>query len=230
MSTRIPASQKIYLCSGCFSSFNRSGFAHHIAQSTNPACSVFAQISDLAPEMVQDEDEMLVDDDELQDDVGIRPFEGDFFGESHEYAEEDFGWPGSDNEESDAEEDLAQEDAQAGVGEGQGDSIESQRVPEIERPSLPQPAPTNVYIERFADKFPGTKAGTLLPSNLDASSSFDHYNRHLGHEDNIYHPFKSRLDWQVARWAKMRGLGSNAVSELLKIENVSIPIYTPMNY
>ncbi len=38
---------------------------------------------------------------------------------------------------------------------------------------------------------------------------------------NPYHPFASKLDWQVARWAKMRGPGSTAVTELLEIDEVS---------
>lgn len=35
-----------------------------------------------------------------------------------------------------------------------------------------------------------------------------------------YSPFASRLDWEVARWAKLRGPGSTAVSELLEIDGV----------
>jgi hypothetical protein len=40
---------------------------------------------------------------------------------------------------------------------------------------------------------------------------------------NIYAPFSSKLDWEVACWAKMQGLGSNAVTELLSIEGVRFP-------
>ncbi len=39
---------------------------------------------------------------------------------------------------------------------------------------------------------------------------------------NPYHPFTSKLDWEVARWAKMRGPGSTAVTELLEIEQVCL--------
>jgi hypothetical protein len=39
---------------------------------------------------------------------------------------------------------------------------------------------------------------------------------------NPYWPFTSQLDWKVAHWAKMRGPGSTAVSELLRIESVSV--------
>ncbi|CDO72219.1 hypothetical protein BN946_scf184970.g71 [Trametes cinnabarina] len=38
-----------------------------------------------------------------------------------------------------------------------------------------------------------------------------------GSNTNVYAPFLSALDWGVARWAKMRGPGSTAVTELLDI-------------
>ncbi|KAH9929368.1 uncharacterized protein B0H18DRAFT_874057 [Fomitopsis serialis] len=37
---------------------------------------------------------------------------------------------------------------------------------------------------------------------------------------NPYAPFASRLDWEIARWAKLRGSGSTAFSDLLAIEEV----------
>ncbi|RDX41450.1 hypothetical protein OH76DRAFT_1459168 [Lentinus brumalis] len=38
---------------------------------------------------------------------------------------------------------------------------------------------------------------------------------------NPYAPFASRLDWQLAQWAKLRGTGSTAFTELLAIEEVA---------
>lgn len=40
--------------------------------------------------------------------------------------------------------------------------------------------------------------------------------------DNVYHPFQTKLDWDVAEWAKTRGIGANQFNALLKIEGVSI--------
>jgi hypothetical protein len=37
---------------------------------------------------------------------------------------------------------------------------------------------------------------------------------------NAYAPFASKTDWDVAQWAKLRGCGSTAFSELLAIDNV----------
>lgn len=42
-------------------------------------------------------------------------------------------------------------------------------------------------------------------------------------EANIWAPFASKLDWEMARWAKLRGPGSTALTELLKLDGVSFP-------
>lgn len=39
---------------------------------------------------------------------------------------------------------------------------------------------------------------------------------------NPYAPFASKIDWEIARWAKTRGLGSTAFSELLAIDGVRL--------
>ena len=38
---------------------------------------------------------------------------------------------------------------------------------------------------------------------------------------NPYAPFASQIDWEFAKWAKLRGPGSTAVTELLALEGVS---------
>ncbi|KAF8872990.1 hypothetical protein BD779DRAFT_1613730 [Infundibulicybe gibba] len=44
------------------------------------------------------------------------------------------------------------------------------------------------------------------------------YRSALGEGANQWAPFNSKLDWEIARWAKLRGPGSTAVSDLLSIE------------
>ncbi|THU87442.1 hypothetical protein K435DRAFT_681657 [Dendrothele bispora CBS 962.96] len=56
----------------------------------------------------------------------------------------------------------------------------------------------------------------------DSSDGFRRYQSNIpGSEQNIWAPFASRMDWEVARWAKMRGTGSTAFSELLEIDGVN---------
>ncbi|KAI0060270.1 hypothetical protein BV25DRAFT_1807574 [Artomyces pyxidatus] len=60
-------------------------------------------------------------------------------------------------------------------------------------------------------------------------SAFDLYNAKIGApNDNPYHPFASKVDWQFAKWAKTRGPGSNSVTDLLKIEE--IPQWLELSY
>lgn len=40
-------------------------------------------------------------------------------------------------------------------------------------------------------------------------------------EANPFAPFLSQMDWEIARWAKLRGPGSTAFSELISIDGVS---------
>lgn len=69
-----------------------------------------------------------------------------------------------------------------------------------------------IYVEHF----PG-KPGAILDNEEQENYGFTAY----AHSNNIYSPFLSEIDWKVAQWAKLRGPGSTAVSELLSIPQVS---------
>ena len=50
------------------------------------------------------------------------------------------------------------------------------------------------------------------------------YQEKVGHGDqptNLYAPFSSQIDWEFAKWAKLRGPTSTAVTDLLNIPGVS---------
>ncbi|KAG9316995.1 hypothetical protein JVU11DRAFT_1175 [Chiua virens] len=84
----------------------------------------------------------------------------------------------------------------------------------------------------FIDRYPGDAAGhpvsantTMTPPIPDANHCYAE--RLKGQADDSadrspYWLFTLQLDWEVARWAKMRGPGSTAVSELLNIDGVSL--------
>ncbi|KAF8986396.1 hypothetical protein BDQ17DRAFT_1259683, partial [Cyathus striatus] len=42
----------------------------------------------------------------------------------------------------------------------------------------------------------------------------------VGDEKNYYHPFKSNLEWEIAKWAKLQGPSSNAFDQLIQIDGV----------
>ena len=70
---------------------------------------------------------------------------------------------------------------------------------------------------RYNDKHQSARAGQPLTHE----ESRDHvYDAALGGGDNPWGPFNSKKDWEIARWAKLRGAGSTAFSELLAIDGV----------
>lgn len=70
---------------------------------------------------------------------------------------------------------------------------------------------------RYSDKYPNARAGQ--PLSREESRDCE-YASALGGGDNPRAPFNSKKDWEVARWAKLRGVGSTAFSELLAIDGV----------
>ncbi|KAI0039173.1 hypothetical protein FA95DRAFT_1504536 [Auriscalpium vulgare] len=69
--------------------------------------------------------------------------------------------------------------------------------------------------------FPGL-AGAPIPHDAQAPGTYDVYRDRLDPADpaNVWAPFTSKLDWEIAKWAKMRGPTSTAFTELLQIEGV----------
>ncbi|PIL28221.1 hypothetical protein GSI_09633 [Ganoderma sinense ZZ0214-1] len=79
----------------------------------------------------------------------------------------------------------------------------------------------------FVVPFPVDTAGAPIPpADLSTETSeqvtYQHYQQGVdGSDHNPYAPFASRREWEVARWAKMRGPGSTAFSDLLAIDGVA---------
>ena len=80
------------------------------------------------------------------------------------------------------------------------------------------------YVERklrqpiVVEHFQG-QAGAILSEEEAETYGYTRYN--TGRDaTNPYSPFISELDWHVARWIKLRGPGSNATTEFLKIPGV----------
>ncbi|KAJ7639595.1 hypothetical protein B0H17DRAFT_1216800 [Mycena rosella] len=71
------------------------------------------------------------------------------------------------------------------------------------------------------ETFPGGLAGKPTSAAREQSSE-KAYESSLSDStaSNPYAPFTSKMDWEVARWAKLRGAGSTAFSDLLNVEGV----------
>ena len=71
-----------------------------------------------------------------------------------------------------------------------------------------------IFLTKFTEQYPDSGAGNPM------SSSEPHHIYSATASDNDYSPFKDKMNWEIARWAKLRGPGSTACSELLSIPGV----------
>jgi hypothetical protein len=70
------------------------------------------------------------------------------------------------------------------------------------------------------DRFPFGSAGAPTPGKDRGASAYESL-RDM-HADNPWAPFSSKLDWEVAQWAKTHRLTSTSVAELLAIPGVRV--------
>ncbi|KAJ7060041.1 hypothetical protein C8F01DRAFT_1210503 [Mycena amicta] len=155
--------------------------------------------------------------------LGSTQFTGDCFGE--DYGPEDFG-DGDVDEVPEPDVDDSADNIGAANSTWDENSWEPERVPrtdgtdgmdiisdsEEEPEQHPPPTPeTRVIAEdRFhqapvVEHFPSARAGEIVGSDVAKSAE---------------EPFMSKMEWEIGYWAKMRGSGSTAFTDLLKIEGV----------
>ncbi|TEB30513.1 hypothetical protein FA13DRAFT_1792487 [Coprinellus micaceus] len=84
-------------------------------------------------------------------------------------------------------------------------------------PPPPPPSLSSPVIIKYSQEHPGTHAGCAV-SSADGEDKV--YRQTVGTDENMWVLFTTKLDWEVAKWVKLRGPGSTAVSELLVIEGV----------
>ena len=63
---------------------------------------------------------------------------------------------------------------------------------------------------RYRDKYVSSRAGEALSREESRDSG---YGAALGGGDNPWAPFNSKKDWEIAKWAKLRVVGSTAFSD-----------------
>ncbi|KAJ3925403.1 MAG: hypothetical protein NXY57DRAFT_1051695 [Lentinula lateritia] len=148
-----------------------------------------------------------------EEDDPIHLFQGDFFGNN--YSNEDF--PGFDDD--DCEDD-----------ENGNEETEADLDPELEPTWEPAREPASVlqeYDEQNTSIKTGVDDENEDVSMQDGKSLLRHLPAHREEihieqfGENKWAPFASRMDWEIAHWAKLRGTGSTAFSELLAIDGVS---------
>lgn len=163
-------------------------------------------------------------------DSETRQFVGDYFGQLQE---EDFNWEesqnrdvdeGHDDDELDDDEDNINPGLYEDLGESPSPSVLHSEAHSHSnthaRPSLlgpPAPALHQSNPEHVKH-FPGL-AGASLPGLRN--TIYTTYWRDIHNKPIIWDPFNSQTNWEFARWAKLRGPSSTAISDLLEIDGVS---------
>jgi hypothetical protein len=186
-------------CAGCRRNFTASGYTMHIRRPYTPACSVAHRENLQAAEL----------NDSPSDDIEeVSRFQGDFFGD---YQEKDFPWPAEAELDEDDEDILSNDDyMDIDVDGHQGGPLNHEAMLDHGEGA------DNISIEHF----PSSSAGAAIPD--DQGFVETDYDRYLSQCGNIneYTPFASQIEWDIARWAKVHGITSTAVTELLGIKGV----------
>ncbi|KAG2085840.1 hypothetical protein BD769DRAFT_1374013 [Suillus cothurnatus] len=68
--------------------------------------------------------------------------------------------------------------------------------------------------------YPDSQAGKLI-TRAEVQDANTTYGFSIGNAENPYSPFSSRMDWEIAQWAKLCGPSSTAFSDLLSIRGIS---------
>ncbi|KIJ91569.1 hypothetical protein K443DRAFT_14285 [Laccaria amethystina LaAM-08-1] len=70
----------------------------------------------------------------------------------------------------------------------------------------------------FIVRFPGNSAGAVHSrQGIDQNTQ---YSAAVGSDNSRFAPFSSQMEWEIARWAKLRGPSSTAFNELMAIEGI----------
>ena len=236
-------------CAGCYQPFTVPGLASHLKQTQNPRCkAVFEADYGYVPE----DDDILPDPSQISCDSFTDDYGPDNFARDAEIDEENMDLddqdlpPDSDVDEDDIDPDCDFEDPSQDPDIGWEPPVTEQDMADLdahdfEDPENVHPPPIASqcsaahdalqnprYVENFNDKYAHAQAGMCVGSRPDMNTT---YQSRLPDNTMTWAPFSSKLDWEIARWAKLRGPSSTAFSELLAIEGVSaarlIQTHTP---
>jgi hypothetical protein len=205
-------------CPGCRKSFSRlGGYSNHLQQTQKSACR--AVLARAVGEWLS----------ESSDDADTGPYSDTPVANHLDFNFEDFNFEGHDDEE-----DLmysANDYGEAPVPEqleGGMDVDEPENNQEVEN-DLHQAREVRWAAEEafrktpVVEAFPSAEAGAPI-ADIQALPRYDSYKTCLKNSDNPWDPFSSRLDWEVAYWAKRCGPSATAFTELLRIDGVSTSV------
>jgi hypothetical protein len=98
--------------------------------------------------------------------------------------------------------------------------LSSEQRPECSAPLVIQTVPGKTSLNAVVTHFPQGHPGAPVTSLPQGSSIYESNQDRLG--ELLWAPFHSECDWEIVRWAKMRGPTSTAMTELLAIPGVRV--------
>ena len=234
-------------CTGCGKSFTSSGYWSHLTQSQNPSCQAVLEeqltgvCSDSSsgcgdtsscPSEYADSNFGQLDEDRVEG--GDEKIESD--DESMDVDDESMGGGDESKEDEDQrrmdyeletswERPRSSENHSQGSGNNidcnEDDGTQDSVFDYVSRLSAEQRVhECAARAIRYSSTHPHSRAGAVVSFAKQAVD--DLYSSGLSSHRNPWAPFTSEIDWKVAHWAKMRGPGSTAFSELLAINGVSV--------
>ena len=75
------------------------------------------------------------------------------------------------------------------------------------------------WVEPTIKCYPGNRAGEVCSKGITVMQECE--NALGARSENAYFPFNSRIDWELAKWAKLRGPSATSFTELLNVSGVS---------
>jgi hypothetical protein len=239
------------LCLGCNIEYKGKGYTLHLRKSLNPTCREIFECAN-AGGLNDEESVPIADQAQFGDTIdngfpsGNAAFEGDYFGDAADYTPEDFGHLDSDDEEENTTGAGGDVD-----DEGDDDAVDlpnqyeplravdrvdedipmptpeqrSENMPSIAAPSKAtrKAAEDRFHHKPIVEHYPGGRAGKTISTTQKSAEELYRSSLADSTNENPYAPFTSKMDWEVAKWAKLRGAGSTAFSDLLNLDGVCSP-------
>ena len=225
-------------CPGCDKTFSVRGYESHLTQSQDPLCQAVYEELRMAHTLFEHLQRLhgLDSDTESQGDAQ----EIDMPAEHPPTNVEDDEPPQSDSDESEEEDGDAQAvefeptweppregaptegieeevDDDSDYDDQEDSDIGARRAAERVIIGEGHGVKPGVVL-RYTDKYPSSAAGGILARGDTGDKNY--LAAVSGQDKTAWAPFKSRQDWEVALWAKLRGPGSTAFSDLLAIPGV----------
>ncbi|KAI0682470.1 hypothetical protein BC835DRAFT_1424364 [Cytidiella melzeri] len=212
-------------CPACKEVFSRSGLKHHYRLTEAKGCRHYLTEHGAAENLSDTESSSNSDnlsDEDSDDTNNYHAFPQVIIGPAVEELDETGQFHLGINPSGDALGDYADLDQDGDVKMessedkgGLGDLEESDWETETEE-DVRDEAERQLLHTPHVVQYPGRAGkpiGTLKTCN-------NVYATQVPTTQNIFAPFSSRIDWEIARWAKLRGPGSTALTELLRIPEV----------